>query len=198
VPPDDYAQSDIKVEKKKKKPSPFFLAAFWDLNVPMGSTTDFVKKVDPAGFGIEGRYHGLVKAGPGNLGVGILVSWDWMAQKSESSLVEGNVTLTGTQVRELSVTPLMGKVIYTFDQHKRFHPYVGFGLGPARVWRRLDIGIYRYLDESWHFAMAPELGLEIPLRNVVGLVAARVNYLVQTKDDPQQLYLNFSVGLGFH
>jgi opacity protein-like surface antigen len=124
-----------------QKQSPFFVAVSWDINVPVGSTTDFVKKVDPAGLGIEGRYRGILPVGPGSFGAGFQVAWHSMEEKTDESIVRGRATITGTQVRELSTTPILAKLTYTFDHHKKLHPYLGFGLGAARVLRRLDLGI---------------------------------------------------------
>ncbi len=173
--------------------SVFMLGVLWDVSIPVASTTDFTSKVSPQGISVDGRYRGF-----GNLGIGFTVAWHTLSEKTRSTTTYGSATISGTQVRETAATPFTGKIFYALRDMKKVIPYVGFGLGGARVVRRLDMGISRFTDESWHWAMVPEIGVEVPAASFDLLASTRFNYLFKSSDAPEQLYFNLSVGVGFH
>src|SRR5690606_2277882 len=98
-----------------------------------------------------------------------------LSEKTRRTTTYGPATISGVQVRETSSTPFTGKVFYALRDMKKVIPYAGFGLGGARVVRRLDIGISRFTDESWHWAMVPEVGIEVPASSFDLLASARFN-----------------------
>lgn len=175
----------------------FMMGLWWDANLPLGPTRDFVRRVDLAGFQGEGRVRGVAYSGPLRWGVGVAMTWHSMEEKRRSSIESGNATITGTQVRNLSTTTLLGKLTLALGELEQAAPYLGIGIGPSRLLRRLDIGISQFADESWHLALQPEAGIEIPIGPVVGLAAARFNYLVGNANAPEQMVAHFSLGVGF-
>ncbi len=198
VPPpaeDDQGYSDG-TEPLKETPepeSPFILGILWDMSLPLGSTRDCVDKYSVPGMSVDGRYRGF-----GNFGIGFTLAWHRMEEKSKETVSYRNATLTGTMAREVSSSPFTFKLSYALrDKQLPAIPYVGLGLGGTRVLRRLDVGIARFVDESWHFALVPELGAEIPAGPVLLLLGTRLNYAIKTKENPGQLYMNFSLGVGF-
>ena len=168
-----------------------------DTSMPVGSSTDFVDNFSFQGFLVDVSYHGLPKTGPGTFGFGAAISWNTMSEKSDKTTTWKDETICGTVVTDLSVTPLVAKVQYALrNPGSRFIPYVGIGAGGARALRRVDLGISRVTDDSWHWALVPEVGLEIPLGSFAILAATRFNYLFQAGDAPEQLFMNFSLGVG--
>lgn len=187
----DYANSPEALPEKEEE-SPFILGILWDMSLPLGSTKDFAGKYSVPGMSIDGRYRGF-----GNFGIGLTLAWHRIEEKSEETVTKDNATLTGTMVREVSSSPFTVKFTYAKRQGLSFVPYAGVGVGGTRVLRRLDVGVARFVDESWHFTFVPEIGVEVPLGPVLALVSTRFNYAVKTKEAPEQLYMNFSVGIGF-
>lgn len=178
-----------------------------DTSLPIGSTTNFVNTFSFQGFAIDVRYTALPVM------IGAQVSWQTITEKSERTLdfeVEGTgqATFSGTMVTELSLTPLLAKVGYVFGKEKlntppdkkktpvTLLPYVALGMGGSRLVRRVDVGISRLLDESWHWTLVPEIGVEAPVGPVSILAAVRFNYLFSGDGAPEQLYMNFSLGVG--
>ena len=174
----------------------------WDLSIPLASTADFTNQVSVQGFGIEVKYLGLDKVGLKNVEVGGMVAWHTLAQKGYATFVDGDTTVSGTTVNEMSSNPLLLRAHYVFRSGDRpdavgtIVPYVAGGVGGARVLRRTDLGINRFVEESWHWAVGPELGIELPLGPATLLVSSRLNYLFGSGDGPEQLYVNLSVGAG--
>lgn len=197
---DTYADSSLEPPPGEKAPVPLFLfGVLWDHSYPLANSRDLVRKYSLSGFSIEGRYRGL-----GNLGLGFRLGWDTMSEKAESTFTRDALTVSGTQIRTLFLSPMLLTVSYALRDSRTESPkgpsvvpYVLLGAGGGRALRQLDLGISTYLDESWHFALAPELGVEIPTKFLVLMAGARLHSFIKTKDAPGQLALSFSFGLGF-
>lgn len=182
-----------------KEPPLFLVALLWDLSLPLASTTDFTNRFSIQGFSIEVKYLGF-----GNFSLGGLVAWHTLSDKTTRSFEDGDVTVTGTQVRELSSNPLYLRAHYAFRDSSpvdlklknQLIPYVALGVGGSRVLRRADLGIQRLAAESWHWAVGPEVGIEYPFGPVSLIVSGRLNYLFGSGEGPEQLYANFNVGIG--
>ncbi len=196
--PDDYREDRLSpgpsVDHDK---SEFLIAGSWDMTQPVGSSTDFINVFGVQGASFQARYQGL-----GRLSLGLMASWQTWSNKSDQTIVQDNVTLGGTQVRAIAVNPLYARVQYAlFDirahsSEMRPVPYAAFNLGGARTLRQLDMGVSGLTQDSWHWAIAPELGLELPIRHMVVSLAGRFNYLFSSGEGPEQLYFSFSLGLG--
>jgi hypothetical protein len=98
-------------------------------------------------------------------------------------------------VRELSYTPLTLKGYYAWREQKSFIPYVAAGLGAARAVKRLTVGITGLAEASWHFAIVPEAGLQIPAGPTMILTNVRLNYLPPSAGVEEHLFANLSIGL---
>jgi opacity protein-like surface antigen len=193
----DYEANLTPLEKRSSQPSTFVLGVSWDISFPLGPSRDFVRRVDPAGLAISARLRQIVPLGPGRLGAMLDLAWHSMQEKTREPITVGNVTISGTQVHDLSMTPLVVKPYFAFGKLDQLSPYVGVGVGGAYSYKRLDIGIYRDVTESWQFVVQPEIGLEYPLGVVMALAAVKMTYLASSENGDEQLYMNFSLGLGF-
>jgi len=173
--------------------------------MPVGPTTEFTGSFSGRGFALDLRYWGF-----GRLGVGGDFVWDTMSDKSMTERTIGNATVSGVAAKELDSNLMHGKVyVSNVDWRKArmqgreskvprvLVPYAAFGFGGARIVRRVDIGVSRYIDESWHWAMAPEIGIELPTDWVSWMVAIRYNYIAGSGDGPEQMFMNFGIGGGF-
>lgn len=173
--------------------SRLLLAIAYDLALPLGHTQNYNKNFSARGFTVEGRY--LWRSG---WTAGLAFGWQVFQARLDGTLTWETATVGGAQVRETSATPLTANLGFALNQWGKVVPFVRFGAGAARIGRRLDIGIRRFVDESWHLALVPELGAEIPLSQVMVRAALRYNHFVKSDDVPAQSYLSFSLGVGFN
>jgi hypothetical protein len=191
--------------REEPEPLPMELGVMWDLSLPVGSTTDFTSSFSGRGFALDFRYWGF-----GKLGVGADFVWDTMSDKGMNTRTIGNATVSGVTVKELDSNLLHAKVFVSNVDWREarkvgkgskvprsFVPYAAFGFGGARIVRRVDIAVSRYVDESWHWAIAPEIGVEVPTDWVVWMLAVRYNYIAGSGDAPEQMFMNFGIGGGF-
>ncbi len=73
-------------------------------------------------------------------------------------------------------------------------PYVGLGVGAYYTRREIDIGYTNFVNEGWHFGLAPEVGVTIDAGDFAVLVSARFNYAFEAGSLPQELFFTFNVG----
>ena len=73
---------------------------------------------------------------------------------------------------------------------------IAVGRGTAD--ERLEIGIVAIEESSWHFGLAPEVGVMIPVGYYTNFIAgARYNYAFKSGDSPEYQWLTFSVGFAW-
>lgn len=181
------------MEEEKKGPGNFMVVPQIEATFALGETAEFAGSFGIGGFGIDARYVGFR---PWRLGGS--VSWQTIAQRQEDeSISSGNATYSGTMIKELSYNPLLAKVGYTLSDTKKLRTYASFGLGATRSMRRVDTGIVSLFDEEWHFTIAPEAGVEVPVGPVHLVVSGRLSYLTPAGSINDQFLFNLCVGVGF-
>src|SRR5690606_16770443 len=135
----------------------FLLGILYNTALPLGETADFNHRFSGRGFTVEGTFRGEY-----GLRGGVSFGFQVFQEKADRTVTYGDATVGGVQVRETSLSPMTAHFGYALEQLEKVVPYVRLGVGGGRAWRRLDIGIRRFVDESWHFVLVPELGVEIP------------------------------------
>lgn len=188
---DDYAgATDAALVEEKRGPKNLSLGVALDVTFPMGKSAEYIKSASIQGLSLDLRYYAW-----GNIGIGAGVALDSLSKKLTDTVTWGNATFTGTQVRELSFTPITLKGYYAWRDNERAVPYVAVGVGAARSVRRLVVGISGLSEAAWHLAMVPEAGLQIPVGPTLLLTNVRFNYLPASGGVEDQMFANFSVGL---
>jgi outer membrane protein W len=94
------------------------------------------------------------------------------------------------------VFPLLATGNYYFLTDPRAaRPYAGLGVGAYAAERRLDVGIWTMADTSWHFGLAPEVGVVLPLARRNLTVSTKFNYAFASDRWDPLMYMNFNVGV---
>ena len=61
----------------------------------------------------------------------------------------------------------------------------------------VDVSLWRISDSTWHFALAPEIGIVMPLQSTAKwYVNARYNYAVKASDRTQS-YFGINIGVAW-
>jgi hypothetical protein len=176
--------------------SSLLIGGSWDLTQPVGSSTDFANVFSAQGVAFQVRYLGL-----GRTTFGGLAAWEGWSEKNDRTTVEGNVTVGGVQVHTTWINTVFARAqasmfdIRAASSRRRPVPYAALNFGGAHMVRRVDIGIHALTEESWHWAVAPEVGVEVPITRVTVTAGARFNYLFSSGEGPEQLYFTFALGL---
>ncbi len=170
---------------------------FWGLayqvTTPSGDTKDFADDFSFRNLGLDGR--AFVKP---NVSFGFFTAWNVFAEKtSETISIAEVLDVTGEQFRYINAVPILATAHYYFGQAGRrsIKPYVGLGLGTYWIEQRFEIGFSAIKDSQWHFGVAPEVGIVLPLRsNIAWYLNARYNYAVKANNFTHQW---FGFGIGF-
>jgi opacity protein-like surface antigen len=164
----------------------------WSMGLGIGSTNEFTKDYSFGGFAVEGRYWVA-----NQVTVGLLWGWNALHEKEYNKTYStDNLAITSTQVRWIDAMPLQLTAHYYLELgNKKLLPYLGAGVGTAWTQRQLVLPFSSYTQDSWHFAVAPEVGLLINTGRGGVMLSTRLNYAVETDDAPEELWLSFNVGV---
>lgn len=173
----------------------------YQISVPLNQVKDFTDKASFRGFNLE--YHHFLGE---QFSLGAAVGWDVYYKDKKNSTgnfsFRGNnniYTITGNQYRYINFVPMLAIGRYYFsDATAAVRPYAGLGLGTSWTEKRLEVGQYSSTISRWQFAMAPELGMYIPVTDQFAFnVGARYYYATKAAHgrvpEIQQFSFNFGI-----
>ncbi|MEG2228904.1 MAG: OmpW family outer membrane protein [Odoribacter sp.] len=185
--------------------SPFLKAQILNLNyqisLPMNKVKDFTDKTSFRGFDLE--YHYFLGD---RFSIGAGIGWNVFYQDKNNTsgdfTFSGNeniYTITGNQYRYINTVPMLAIGRYYFtDNNTRLRPYVGMGIGTCWTEKRLEVGQFASSVSRWQFALAPEIGMYIPVSDQFGFnIGAKYNYSTKAAHGrvPQVQSLTFNIGI---
>jgi opacity protein-like surface antigen len=177
-----------------------FAGMTYQISVPTANTKDFMEKVSLVGFGVEGRrFFG------DHFSLGLAFQWNTFRHevRDKSLPVDPDARSGGSSVsgqviehnRDLSAYPFMLTAHGYLSKNEKFSPYVGLGVGTIRVHQRADATTQVWKRDSWHWGVAPEIGVIAKIGFDIALVAnLKYNYALKTSNVEAQSYATFSVG----
>ncbi len=130
----------------------------YDVGFPLSATKEFAGQVSWRGLSLD-----VDRFISDNVAVGMGFAWSTFIEKESDSYYERDrILLHGTQVRYINNIPLMGRVSYYMPMDM-FETYFSLGIGTAWQEQRREIGTFAFTGNYWHFALAPELGVVVPV-----------------------------------
>ena len=167
----------------------------WSMGFPMGDMKDFTEQPSFRGFQIEGR--SFVTA---NIAIGGMGAWNTFYENFgwTTETFGDNKTIYGYKRRYINAMPLMVTGHYYFTQ-SGIQPYIGAGLGTYYIESRDFMGIYYVQGKDWHFGIAPEVGVVMPvgMGNTGININFKYNMAAKTKDEQSYTWLGINVGLTY-
>jgi hypothetical protein len=162
----------------------------YSMAVPLSGLNNYIDAGSFRGFNYEG-YHEM----SAKFAIGWLFGWNvFNSELRNETFVKDNITLTGNQFRYENEFPMLVRGMYLIGAPGGIRPYAGAGLGVTYNKRRTDIGLYEVEKDAWHFTMAPELGVLIPVRESIITASVRYYYGVKAGDLDSQSYVSFNLG----
>ncbi len=149
----------------------------WEIGLPTSKTSDFIGKESYSGFGLDFKKF-LTK----NTSAGLTLGWNLFDQRLDQPINfnDENIsgTISGIQIRYINAFPILLNYHYYIGKRKDIRTFIGLGAGVYYILQRLDIGVYRFESNNWHFGVSPEAGLLIPVfdSGTTFLAAVRYNY----------------------
>jgi hypothetical protein len=163
----------------------------YSMSVPAVGTDDYISAGSFRGANYEGYYALRPK-----FALAWLLGWNvFNSELRNETYVDNNLTITGNQFRYQNVFPMLVRGLYLFGEPKGTRPFAGAGIGVIYNMRRTDIGLYSLETDAWHFTMAPELGIMIPVGDALINTSVRYTYSVKARDLGQQSYFSINLGI---
>ncbi len=168
--------------------------ASYPISIPMGDLSDYIGEPSFRGFTME-----FAKRQKKNLDIGLEFSWHTFYERQDKKVfTEGTASISGIQYRYTNSMPLLAGVKYYKETDGNFQFFGGFGLGTLYVNRSTDLGLYRITNETWQFAIRPELGVLFKAGSgVSGVLGAKYYAGFGTDDLDGQSYISINLGLMF-
>lgn len=184
--------------------SPFLKAQLLNVNyqisLPMNQVKDFTNKASFRGFDAE--YHQFLGE---QFSIGAAIGWNVYYQDKNNTTdnfrfngSDNIYTITGHQYRYINFVPMLaiGRFYFT-DEYTVVRPYAGLGLGTSWAEKRLEVGQFSSTISRWQFAMAPEVGMYIPVNDQFAFnVGARYYYATKAAHGRVPEIQQFSFNLG--
>ncbi|MBQ2132947.1 MAG: outer membrane beta-barrel protein [Bacteroidales bacterium] len=174
----------------------------WQINVPVGSSTDFVSNTTCEGININWAYFVT-----GNLAVGLDVGYTNYHQKFSQRVYRPNenTAINAAQYRYTQTFPIKAQVKYFFTPNNMVKAYAGLGMGAMSAGQHIVIQDFDAWDNNWGFLLSPEIGVLIPFgmeNNWGANITAGYNWSTNKStvgnikvDDRQSFYMNFGLYL---
>lgn len=173
----------------------------YQISLPMNQVKDFTNKASFRGFDVE--YHQFLGE---QFSIGAAIGWDVYYKDKNNATgnfrfngTDNIYTITGNQYRYINFVPMLAIGRYYFtDENTAVRPYAGLGLGTSWTEKRLEVGQFSSTISRWQFAMAPEVGMYIPVNDQFAFnVCARYYYATKAAHgrvpEIQQFSFNFGI-----
>ena len=132
-----------------------------------------------------------------NTTVGVSFSWNVFNGITPTVSSISGIEIAGTQFRYVNSVPILVNVRRFLGTPGGTRPFIGIGLGPHLVKLRVDVGQWTVSEDTWHFGVAPEVGVMIPVGYAVKwFVNAKYNYAAPA-GDPSRKHSYFGLNIGF-
>jgi outer membrane protein W len=178
----------------------FFTGVGWTIGFPYGeNTADLIGNTSYRGFFVEGR-----KFTSKNLSFGMAFGWNVFNELVEEDYNNNNndevgITVSGKQNRSLNFFPILVTSHYHLRNSKKIIPFVGIGAGTYYINERVDIGVYSFGNDNWHWALAPEVGVTFKMSYYMkGMVSLKYNYAFESGKGSQHSFIGLNIGIAYY
>ncbi len=159
----------------------------YDVSFPTGDLKEYTDEISWRGFGMTFR-----TAMKEDVTVGATLGWHVFYERTNETLQLESGAASGTQDRYVNAFPMMLNAHYYLGDRGGTRPFIGMNFGGMYVSQRFDMGIRVLERDSFEWAMAPEVGVAVPLqRNTLLLLAAKYNVALSGESIAGR---NFEVG----
>ena len=132
----------------------WFGAISYGMSTPVSDTKDFTRGTSWRNFGVD-----LVAIVNPNTTVGVSFAWNVFNEVTGTVSSVSGIEISGTQFRYINSLPILVTFREYFRTPAGARPFIGVGVGPHLVKQRVDVGVWTITENTWHFVVAPEVGL---------------------------------------
>lgn len=168
-----------------------YLGGTYSIAIPLGGIENYISAGSFRGANFEG-----LKEINSRVAVGWVLGWNVFSEKRLNEVYTyDNLTLTGTQYRYMNLFPMLARGLYEFGEPGGTRPFAGAGIGVTADIAKTNVGLYSFQKTGWHFTLAPEIGIRIPLGYGSITTSLRYTYGVKTRELDRISYLSINLGM---
>lgn len=168
----------------------------YNMAVPTGSTAGFTSDASFRGAAFDYRHFINPK-----MSVGFSVGYHRFYENkgyTTQPLPSGDGHISGNNYSFINEFPIMATYHYYFGEQGGIRPYIGGGIGAAHYEYTDQIGSIAYVNKQWHFNIAPEAGVLIPMGSTSYFTSnVKYNYAAAAGGISSQQYWSFNIGFAF-
>jgi outer membrane protein W len=175
---------------------PGYVSFQYSMGFGSGDMADFISAPSFRGALVEYR-----QAVQDNLLVGFDLGWNVFYEKRDyATYTRGTEALSGVQYRYQNAIPILISADYLFSSENTFKPYAGLGIGTMYTERSTAMNLYTIEENTWHFAVKPEIGFlyELSYSTSFKVSAKYYHGFKSGKMDAAQGYFSLGAGLAFN
>ncbi|MBN1559374.1 hypothetical protein JW998_03945 [candidate division KSB1 bacterium] len=126
---------------------------------PVWETADYIDEFSWRGAALEYKYFYSER-----LAYGMQLGWSNFGQRLDGVVSFDQGAVSGTQIRKLGALPILLSINYfTTDLYADISPYLALNVGAYYMIEQFSMGIYGFDKSAWHFGLAPEFGVYVPV-----------------------------------
>jgi len=104
--------------------------------------------------------------------------------------------VTGLRWHYVNTVPIYASAYKYWGAKRDTRYFAGANVGTAWLERKTTLGLFEDTDKNWHFAFAPEFGVNMPWSSFIGYISVRYNVLLAAGDVESQGWFEFRIGIG--
>jgi len=90
---------------------------------------------------------------------------------------------------------LAAQIGHYFKQGEKVSPYGSLGIGTIYNRSRVDVGVYTFEVDAWHFLLRPEIGVFLKTNSDMNIIlASKYYYGFDAGDNKAVSYFTFNIG----
>ena len=164
----------------------------WSLGLPLGDTDEFAPGLSARGVSLDYR-----RFRSRSFAVGASAGWNVFSEAWDGTYANDDIALTAKRWDSINAVPIYVSAFHYFGQDRRSQRwYAGLNAGTVYLERTVEIASYIFEDKTWHAALAPEVGVQLPWDAFAGYLALRYNVAFEAGGVPTQSWLDLRVGFG--
>ena len=164
----------------------------YGMATPLSDTKDFTGGTSWRNWGVD--VLAIVRP---NTSVGVSFGWNVFNDVTNEVSSLGQVDIQGTQFRYINSLPMLVNIREYRGTRGGMRPFFGLGVGTQLVKQRVDVGQWRISDNTWHFALAPEVGVVLPFgSDAKWFITGKYNYAAKASDR-RPSYFGFNIGVAW-
>ncbi len=172
----------------------WFTGISYGVAFPTSDTKDFTENTSWRNWSFDVLY----ELRP-NTALGVSFGWNVFNVITDFDDVTSleNVDVGGIKFRYTNSFPMLATIRQFVGTEGGMRPFFGLGVGTQLVKRAVDVSTFRISGDTWHFALAPEIGVVLPLNSdAKWFLGAKYNYGVKSSDRTES-YFGLNIGVAW-